>query len=131
MKEILKQISVANKALAEQFNLDSIWHNVIDKTDSLFTLDTCTDDLLELHTITDHIREIQYDFKSIDELLDGNCYSIDVYGTSVWISKDKQFMLVCGDDSCGNRDFYIFDIQNNRNQEEANTIELQWEEHHG
>ncbi|AJT60933.1 hypothetical protein [Vibrio phage XZ1] len=100
MKELLKTMKETEEAIAAKFGLDHLWHGLVDCTDSVFAADE--QDLLKAH-------EFQYGDceKAITE---GNCYGVEVYGTSVWLSDDKQYLLIVADDGSGGRDFYIFDM---------------------
>ncbi|AGN30219.2 hypothetical protein VPFG_00219 [Vibrio phage nt-1] len=88
--------------IAAKFELDEIWHNIIDKTDWYFTCD-------------EEIVEESYEFsfaENLNEFEAGNYYSIEVYGTSIWRSTDKEYFLVVGNDGCGNQDMYLFSARN-------------------
>ncbi|WZW72837.1 hypothetical protein [Vibrio phage TCU-VP03-AIR1] len=99
MKELLNTLSKTEIEIAKQFGLDHLWHGLVDCTNSVFAADN--DDLLKA-------RDFQY-ADTEKAITEGDCYGIEVYGTSVWLSKDGQYVLTVADDGCGNRDFYIFD----------------------
>lgn len=116
MNNLLKQLEQTEIKIAEQFGLDQLWHNLIDCTDDKFVFSICTDDVKDVEQVLDRVREVSYGFDDIDALNDLDCYAIEVYGTSIWMSEDKQYCLVCG--SVNNElEFFIFDMKNNCNND--------------
>ncbi|ALP47166.1 hypothetical protein phiGrn1_0281 [Vibrio phage phi-Grn1] len=116
MKELLKTMTETEEAIAAKFGLDHLWHGLVDCTDVLFTCDLVTDDVKDMHTVIDQIREFQYGFEDANALEEGECYAVEVYGTSVWLSTDGKYMLTVANDGRA-RDFYIFDMNNLRSYE--------------
>lgn len=107
MKQLLKTLAETEASIAAKFGLKDIWHNLVDCTDKVFVADNS-----EL--------EKAYEFQYADtesEITEGDCYSIEVYGTSVWISDDEQYLLTACNDGCGNRDMYLFALKNLSNVE--------------
>lgn len=125
MKGLLQQLNSTEEAIADMFGLDELWHKLIDCTGYKFTFNICTDDVKDAYTIRNQISEITYGFKTIPDIDKGNCYSIEVYGTSVWFDEEKRYVLVVAD-SNGEQNMYLFDMQNNNNQEESEYIEQQY-----
>ncbi len=117
MKELLKTLAETEASIAAKFELDHLWHNLVDCTDELFTCDLIPDNIDDMHKVINKVREFQYGFKDANGLEEGDCYSVEVYGTSVWLSADKQWLLTVADDGCGNRDFYLFDMNNIKSYE--------------
>ncbi len=107
MTGLLATHKVVEQQIASKFGLQDIWHNLVDCTDKVFVADNS--DL-----------EKAYEFQYADtenEITEGDCYAIEVYGTSVWISDDEQFLLTACNDGCGNRDMYLFALKNLSNVE--------------
>jgi len=117
MNELLQTLKQTEIAIAQKFDLDELPYGLIDCTQHNFVFDVCTDDVKDVEQALDQISEVSYQFDTMDELDDGECYCIEVYGTSVWLSKDKQYCLVLGSQDSRTRDFYIFDMKNNKNNE--------------
>ena len=92
--ELIKQYNSAREALGKMFDVDEMWYNVIDETESRWT---------DYGNKTGN--EISYGY-STDEIEDGSNFG--VYGTSRWKSNCGEFVLFVGDDCSGNRDMYLF-----------------------
>ncbi|CAL9976693.1 hypothetical protein MYOV011v1_p0006 [Vibrio phage 6E35.1a] len=117
MKAMLHTLEQTEMAIAQEFDLDELWHGLVDCTNDNFVFSICTDDVKDVEQVLEQIREVSYQFDTIDDLNDGDCYAIEVYGTSVWLSKDKQYCLVVGSQNNLDMNFYLFDMKNNRNNE--------------
>lgn len=113
MKKLLKSLADVEKAIANKFGLEELWHNLIDCTDIKFVFDIQPDvvDVLSSAEI-EAISEVSYGYESLEDLREGNYYSIEVYGTSVWQSDCGEYFLVVGDNAGENRDMYLFAREN-------------------
>ncbi len=125
MNGLLRELANAEQGIADMFGLDELWHKLIDCTGYKFVFDICTDDVNDAYTIRNQINVVTYGFKNIPDIDNGNCYSVEVYGTSVWFDEEKRYVLVVGDYN-GEQHMYLFDMQNNNNQEESEYIEQQY-----
>lgn len=84
----------ARERLANVFGIDDLWYNLI----------WCGDE----KWAEDEYR-VQYDFTGMDDW--GNAefdYYFEIYGRSRW--QAHGYVLFVGDNHCGDRDMYIFDL---------------------
>ena len=111
MKKLLKSLADVEKSIASKFGLEELWHKLIDCTDIKFVFDIQPDVVDVLSSAeTQAISEVSYGYESLEDLREGNYYSIEVYGTSVWQSDCGEYFLVVGDNGC--RNMYLFARKN-------------------
>jgi len=92
MQDLLESYVSARQALSEYFDNDSLWYNVV-----IYDKDTWTEN---------GSGDVYWEL--LDDDSDDWNYSIEIYGTSRWESKDGKYTMFVGNDGCGNRDCYVF-----------------------
>ncbi|AUR85915.1 hypothetical protein NVP1081O_180 [Vibrio phage 1.081.O._10N.286.52.C2] len=111
MDNLLKSETSIRTQIGKMFDLPELWHNLANETNARLFINSqaCSVDELTPEFLAS-IREFTY-ADTDQNIINGECYSCDVYGTSAWLSKDKQYLLFVAD-GCGNRDMYIFRTAN-------------------
>ena len=104
LEKTLEEIEHLEKTVANFFGSNNILgYNLIDYTDYFWTD-------FNKESMTIGWSESMVDGEDIDNMMDGE---IDIHRSGCW--KKDGYMLVIGGDGCGNKDAYIFKLENKVN----------------